>query len=167
MELNRIECVSAENKCHNMECSISRFKNRTKIVHLNCDIYEPIYSVLIKYTVYYKFRTLYRKFLIDGTENICNYLKNNSKVVSPLFDSLVQYAPKRLVHPCPFNGSIYVDMDISTIKIKNLPMPTGQYRVDLELFNGNPKNEKNAIIIYQTYITVPAGKSVDEFTLSG
>ena len=155
--------------CHNSECWIVGFKNKSRIAHIQCDLRETLYGISAKYTFYYKYSNVYRKFIIDVEENVCHLLAKKDLSKYPILSAVYPYFfNTSFTHPCPYkNGTLYANIDVSKMNVKNAMLPTGQYRIHLTMFKKGKGTPKKAFFFMKIYTTVPAGKSIDEFSLTG
>ncbi|XP_061396019.1 uncharacterized protein LOC133331654 [Musca vetustissima] len=76
----------------------------------------------------------YRPFLYNVTTNFCQFLANRKKY--PFIDVFVGILVKdsNINHTCPYNHDIIVkNLVLDINKLKYLPFPRGEYRIDLKV----------------------------------
>ncbi|GAB0093724.1 uncharacterized protein DMENIID0001_088980 [Sergentomyia squamirostris] len=139
MVVKRLECLELTKDYGNVTCSLN-LKNRTTS-YVQVD-YVPFFDIypLIKITLNYRF-TVYRKFLIDVTEDFCAFMKGkkSAPVVSILWESL--NAAGNLKTGCPHKKGEHYYVKDYVIDEKKFPpaMPTGDYRIDITIINNVDK----------------------------
>lgn len=121
-------------------------------------------NVRLHVILYHKFKT-YQKFLIDVDENICNFHTKKNNESSIILNIIMPFIKNHtnIFHPCPYFDLVYIrNLDFSKLVVVNAPLPTGQYRFDIDIYD----SEKNKSMLFsQLFITIPRGLTVDDFTL--
>lgn len=112
--------------------------------------------------MYYRYRAGYKKFLIDVNTDYCAYQKNQigSAVLDLIHEQFKEYTTN-LWQPCPFHPSnVSIDnLPLTASLVKNLFVPAGDYKLVVNTTFGE---EHNAGSLMMMYVTVPAGRTLED-----
>lgn len=104
--------------------------------------------------MYIKRNFVYRYFLVNRTENICDVTagKNMPPIMSLLFEPLKKYS--NFIKKCPYPaGNIsMVDCPLSSIERPPPYLPAGDFRSDVRIFN----DHNVTVIAYRAFVTIEA-----------
>lgn len=110
-------------------------------VNLNGTAIEPLDEVFFHTVVYYKY-TVFRKFPIDLWENVCGWLSGSktSFILNALLNNVLPFIHGNLT--CPMFGNYFILIKNISSTIYDIPslMPSGQYRIDINVTEKNRNN---------------------------
>lgn len=102
----------------------------------------------------YRFNSVYRKFLIDLDMDFCGYMAETQKfdiLLRTIMPVVERYS--NINHPCPYSGNVTVrKMRITNKIFDRAILPSGQYRIDVSIYDSK---EKRPIIFCKIFMTVP------------
>ncbi|XP_055699105.1 uncharacterized protein LOC129799323 [Phlebotomus papatasi] len=152
MSVKRVECLSLVEDYATIECSV-RLRNRTTTFNritfiLNYDV-NPIF----RFTLFYKFSNgMYRKFLVDITEDLCGYIegKRFAPLMNLLWGSVTNYTN---IEGCPLKKGVeyYIKDFVFDPSVFPPGAISGQYRVDIRTVNAI---DRKKIFLIQGYAEV-------------
>lgn len=110
------------------------------------------------FQLYYRYRTGYRIFLINVSEDFCDYVNARSfksKIISFLVPVISTYSNQVLA--CPFSTPYVIDkMPIDASAFENPFLPVGKY-----YFNLTETTHDVWIWSGQFHFTIPEGKTIE------
>lgn len=122
--------------------------------NVSVNLSEPLNDDWMHTVANYKFNQFsYQRFAIDFWDNACDWISGKSKslVLDLTFGRVLNYS--NVNHPCPYEGHVFLKVD--NISIKHFPMepliPSGRYRVDANLTDGN---RKKVLAMASMYLSV-------------
>lgn len=121
-------------------------------MHIEGNLTRPLHGILAHITVYYKYKT-YQRWAVDVWEDICGHLSGTKSSYLMLFtvNKVLNYT--NINHPCPYEGNVYIK--VNNISIDAFPfeplVPSGRYRVDVDLTEGK---KDNVIVMVSLYVEV-------------
>lgn len=137
-------------------CRVDFIDRYTQLISNTCYVMVPQYVLRMHVTVYYKFR-IYRKFLLELDFNLCDLFENKDNphpLMSIIVSILQKYSLEGL--KCPYQGNMTMkpwQLDFSFIP--TLVIPSGQYRVDVRVYNPKTNETVNET---KLYLTVPPSR---------
>ncbi|XP_055698961.1 uncharacterized protein LOC129799260 [Phlebotomus papatasi] len=140
--VKRTICTELEENYLDISCSV-KLKNRTtSYIQINVTFHYDLIDPIIKITFYYRF-TVYRKFLIDVSEDFCGLTKKGkpAPVINLIWKTLNEAS--NFAEGCPFSkGQNYYVKDY-VFDVSQFPpaMPTGDYRIDIVVSNSLDKKD--------------------------
>ena len=142
--LEKILCFTNPHYVVNITCDARPVARNTVKAHFEAFIAKPTNDILMRFNLYYRYNT-YQKFLIDRTENFCQFMRDEASPQTPMmrlfYDNIRDYTA--LNHTCPYNGSIVLfkadRFNFDSIKFAPL-IPSGRYRLDLTFYHTNRSN---------------------------
>ncbi|XP_055915763.1 uncharacterized protein LOC129948775 [Eupeodes corollae] len=121
----------------NISCSVKPLNRTTTAVNISGYIIRNVSNLLINAQLFKKSEINYRPFLVNVTENYCDYFSKNKggaymRLVAPIY---MPYT--NMNHTCPFYGYGFLkDLPISRDKLPKF-WPPGSYRLDLLAYEKN------------------------------
>lgn len=114
------------------------------------NISEPIKTAYI-HSVFYRKFNFYQKFPIDLEEDFCGWLNGTAQsyILDWTAKNFMQYSNTK---KCPFQGNTFIKIPNITLESIVLEpfMPSGRYRVDVNLTNG----DRDAFGIIKLYFAI-------------
>ncbi|GAB0086056.1 uncharacterized protein DMENIID0001_000390 [Sergentomyia squamirostris] len=147
--VKRFECIELANY-GNFSCSV-QLKNRTTS-YIQFD-YVPnvdVISLSVNNVMYYRFGTIYRKFMISVKEDFCGFFKGKSSpYLSLSWPSLQKHS--NFESGCPFKKGTHYYVKDYVIDSSKYPagLPTGVYRIDMTLIVNNTE-----ILLGKNYLEI-------------
>lgn len=121
-------------------------------------VIKYVTSLKIQYTLYYRFRNGFQKFLVDITDDYCDYVNEGnikSKVMDFLKPAIEKYC--NIILSCPYKGPFYIENLPLTFEIFENPfLPSGDYYFNITTFNTKLMSS------IQLYFNVPAGITIED-----
>lgn len=101
---------------------------------------------------------VYKNFLIDITENLCDFHRGNRKSI--ILDLLKKKIGEKtnIFQPCPLKAQLLYLTNFTLTSIHMPAIPVGEYRLDLFFTS---KTEKDVIVNTQVFATVKAIGAMD------
>lgn len=134
-----------------IKCDVKHISQRNLKIFLVFNLKRPVREAYVHTVTYYKYNT-YQKYPIDLREDICGWLNGKSK------SYLLDWTVKRVMnytnlHPCPLDGEISIK--VNNISLDKFPfeplLPSGRYRLDINVTEGN---ENNVIFMIKIFLSV-------------
>ncbi len=160
-----MECNTSKEYCSNFTCKLT-FKTRlVKQVTWTCNLIKRIDVVSVDVVLYYRFRTGYKKFLIDVTNDFCAYHGNHvGSAVFDLVGGIFKNYTKNLWRACPFYPGEFALTNLPLIPslVQNIFVPAGEYKL---LVNVKVGDEDSTSLTSLTSVTIfaniPAGRTLE------
>lgn len=154
----KVDCIDHNaTVCSNLVCELKIVSRETEVLNLGCNVTQPYDDIFLQVVYYYKYGTIYRKFMIDYTLDVCGFLghkeqgKNQNLVLQTVMNTMVAGKAGQIVHPCPFVGPHYMYNFTSVELLGQSMLPEGEYRVDKRYFS---KKTNQTILFPRVYYTV-------------
>lgn len=152
--VEKVICANSST-CSSQFCGLHLKSRYERHINLWCDLSSPLENIAVHYRVHYRIRNVYHKFLIEGTEDVCNLLQwyydkeekskhSVGKMAEILAPVIMPYA-HFINRKCPIVGNVSLTNAIINEYYVPSLMPTGQYRVDFNIFS-------KGIIYFQPFI---------------
>lgn len=154
--MERVECKQIpDGACQTTNCSVELVDRNSRYLTVGCDLGDWTQDYIRTRTrLYYRFNgNVYRKFLVDIDEDFCKFM--SGKFESPFLPVLFKAigTNTNINHTCPYTGNVTIrNLTISSLFVKDLIIPAGQYRFDVNVYD----SKRNRTIIRPVvYFTVP------------
>lgn len=136
-KLERLECTSNQAYCNASYSTANLMARDKSFMTVGCNLIKPLEKASVRLVLYYRFQ-VYKKFLIDVTEDLCAYQKGkNSGKILQLFMPFIKTKTEIFNQTCPFIGNMTVDnLRYGSYLFPHL-MPAGQYRLDIDIVDQN------------------------------
>lgn len=127
-----------------IRCDVRKISQQDMKMHMQMNFSEQLNGVWVHGVFYYRYNAhSYQRFPIDLWENVCAWLDKGAQHHSYFLKWTGQNVRKfsNLNHSCPYSGNVWIKVDrIPINSLVMLPfMPSGRYRVDLNVTNGYNK----------------------------
>lgn len=113
-------------------------------MYMRVNFSQPIYDMWMHGVFYYRYNShLYQRFPIDLWEDLCAWLGMGTEaqyILKWAGENIRKYS--NLNHSCPYFGTTWIKVDripMNKLIILEPFMPSGRYRVDLNITNGYKK----------------------------
>ncbi|XP_055684771.1 uncharacterized protein LOC129790942 [Lutzomyia longipalpis] len=151
INITKVDCIADEYYCQDSVCSGIYRSTDPPMFNFSCTFPTTYTSLKMRMVTYYKY-TVYRKSLIDHTEDLCAFLENRGH--NPLLQIFGDYTMKYSSFEkkkCPFENGTYSFINLP-LNLDLLPpsFPDGQYRFDFHLSN----QFKSSYFLTQIYLTL-------------
>ncbi|GAB0101003.1 uncharacterized protein DMENIID0001_171200 [Sergentomyia squamirostris] len=130
--VKRFECFELANYA-DYNCSIQLKNRTTSYIQFDFVPNVDLISLSLSTVMYYRFGTIYRKFMISVTEDFCGFLNGKPfPLFSITWPPLQNYS--NFASGCPFKKGNHYYVKDYVIDASNYPpgLPTGVYRMDLK-----------------------------------
>lgn len=153
-----MECKFNDDYCTNSTCKLSFVNRKDKTATVGCNVIKPINLVHTKVTMFYRFTSGYRKFLIDLDLEFCKFM--DGSLTSAFMDVTMKVIKmySNLDHPCPYIGNhSIVNMPLNSAIFGHQFVPAGQYLIDV-----NVQSNGTTVVFVKFYFDIPTGTSEDD-----
>lgn len=162
LKLDRFECWFNATIFLQTSCRVDYVDRYTQLLSSSFYVMEPQYFVRVHIAVFYKFRVVYRKMLIEIDANLCDVSNTNKTDQHPLLllasPIIRKYA--NFDYKCPFQGNLTISrMKLDSRFLPHTIVPSGQYRLNIRTYI--PKMNVTAVDV-QIYFTVPQSRDAHE-----
>lgn len=160
--MDYVECQFNKTMVTNSSCKLSFITRLTKALTLKMTPIKPIDNLRMHFKLFYRFRTGWRIFLVNISENYCDYVteKNlKSKALEFLLPSVKNHSNQML--QCPWVTPYIMEKMPIDGRVFQYPfVPVGQYYLnvtetchDVWIWSG------------QFHFTIPEGRSIENDNL--
>ncbi|XP_055301633.1 uncharacterized protein LOC129568098 [Sitodiplosis mosellana] len=121
-----------------MECDVRRISQQDMKIYIRFNFTEPMNTIWIHGIFYYKYIS-YQKFPIDLWEDYCAWVRGEKPTYFLKWTAENVRNYSNMNHPCPYSGTAWIDvkrMPLNRLIVLDQLMPSGRYRVDLNLTRG-------------------------------
>ncbi|GAB0089330.1 hypothetical protein DMENIID0001_038500 [Sergentomyia squamirostris] len=149
--ITNFACIPDEEYCLNHECTGVINPPHLPVYNISCTFPTTFTSLKVRVVSYYKY-TVYRKSMIDHTEDFCDYVDNRGyHPIGQIFNNyFLKYSNFRN-KKCPFKNGTYSYINLP-LSLELLPpsFPDGDYRFDIHMSN----QFKRQFLLMQMYATI-------------
>lgn len=154
-------CKTNMDLCSHSLCKLT-FKTRLiKQLTWTCNLIKQVDVLNIRVTLYYRYRSGYKQFLIDVNVDHCAYHGSHigSAVLELIHENFKNYTTN-VWHPCPFlPGNLSVNnLPLTPSLVKNLFLPAGDYKLVLNASGV----EELPLVWLALFINIPAGRTLED-----
>lgn len=148
--------------CSHSVCKLS-FKTRlVKQLTWTCNLIKRADDLNTRVTLYYRYRSGYKQFLVDVNIDHCEYHRNHigSAVLELVHENFKNYTTN-IWRPCPFlpgNLSV-INLPLTSSLVNNLFVPAGDYKL---VIDARVDDAKLSFLLITLFFNVPAGRTLED-----
>lgn len=139
MFLDRLVCPKSlpDSIGQSLRCNLKHVSRTNVKVSAYVNLTRPVNTCFFHGIFYYKFNGItFHKFPIELLEDFCGWMNGTSRsyLMEWSFSKVLKYS--NMNHTCPYVGPIWIKADSireDSFTFENSLMPSGQYRVDLNV----------------------------------
>lgn len=151
-------CQFGKDFVANASCKLTFITRLKKAFTLKFNIIKPNTSLKIRYQLFYRYRNGFQKFLVDITDDYCDYMTGGnlkSKVLDLLKPGIEKYC--NVILTCPYIGPFSIEkLPVDGEMFGNPFLPAGDYYLNISTFN------TQLMFSGQFYFNIPAGKTIED-----
>lgn len=160
--MDHMDCKTSKLYCPNSFCKLS-FKSRSiKQLTWTCDLAKKVDVLMAQITLYYRYRSGYKQFLIDVNIDHCAYHRNvlGSATLDLVQDIFKNYTTN-IWQSCPLlPGNVSVNnLPLIASLVQNIFVPAGDYKLTV---NSRVNKEKTSILLLSIFLNIPAGRTLED-----
>lgn len=155
--MDKIECEFDPLIFNTTFCRVNLIDRYTQTLTTSAYLFVPQHNVRMHIIVFYRFR-VYRKFLVEFDVNLCDVSNTDKSSTHPILVFALPYIRQYSTYDfeCPFHGNITIDrLKVDNRFVRNSIIPSGQYRVNVRVYN--PQTNRTQIDT-KIYFTVPPSR---------
>ncbi|XP_055691476.1 uncharacterized protein LOC129794681 [Lutzomyia longipalpis] len=135
-----------------IDCGVEEISPTVSTIQLNFTSTKDFYP-LVRIAFFYRYTT-YRSFLLDVTEDFCDFLCDSkpANVINYFWKTLRESS--NFAQGCPFQKDNTYYIKDYALDMSEFPpiLPTGDYRVDVDLIDRTDKTTRIALIQIYAFI---------------
>ncbi|KAG5683500.1 hypothetical protein PVAND_012775 [Polypedilum vanderplanki] len=160
-----IKCSSSSLSIYpNYSCYIKPYKKNIATMSILLHLRKKTYKCNIDITVLFKQKiSAYYRTIVNTTVDLCEFLSGSdkNKLLKLFYDVVIEYVPKELNHPCPFEGTINIYnisfANANLTDLQKLNLPDGFFKGIVRYYNKWDQN----IISFQLVVEITDKKNKD------